>query len=172
MTADPARRGGALAAFHLAVVPRLFDQLVETGFLPAATLAPPQRTAWREWSCLALHASVRGLVAAAGFGPDTAATVDAFHAEVLAAWREDAADEDAFAAWTALAARRHGEYGTLARAAGDADEAAARAAAEALAVRLAGGAPAADLVASLAALTEALTAGAAEAVRVTEDVRP
>ena len=58
MIADPARRGHALATFALAAIPRLWQDVAESGGLPDEPLLR------HEWECFALYACVRGLVGA------------------------------------------------------------------------------------------------------------
>jgi hypothetical protein len=154
--ADPEARGAALARFHLAVAPRLAADLADSGAVPAGAAAAD------EWECLAVHASVRGLVAASGFGAATALAVDAFHRAVLEAWMEASPSLEAFDARRLRLADRHAEYGAIGldEPAGDAHRRLGEAAA-----RHAGAPDAPDLAALLAALHEALAEGAAEAVR-------
>ena len=167
MIADPARRGGVLAAFLLAVTPRLYEQLVESDGLPPAASGPAGAAAYHEWCCVALDAGLRGLVGASGFGPDTAAAVDALHLEVLRAWRAECGSDEAFDARRALAATRYQEYGAIARAADD-DTVAALGIGAAAADHLAGPGAPTTLAERLATLVETLAEGAAQAVRIAE----
>src|SRR5262249_37181185 len=75
---DPAERGRALAEFAQAVIPRLWSDLESSGVLPDSG-----RDARDEWTCFALYACVRGLVAAGGFNRETAAAIDTMHTTVL-----------------------------------------------------------------------------------------
>ncbi len=159
MRADPRERGSALAAFYLAAAPRLFAQLEESGALGSS----PRDAARREWECFALHACVRGLVAAGGFGRETAVAIDALHERVLEAWQ--AAGEQT-SERRARIAERYAEYGTIGREHGAAGAATMTARLGRAAARhLAPGADADALGEVAGALHEALAEGAAESVR-------
>jgi len=106
MISDPAERGRALAEFAQAVIPRLWSDLESSGALPSSG-----EDARREWTCFALYACVRGLVAAGGFNRETAAAIDAMHAGVLES--QAAEDPEGFDALRALVSERYGEYGTI-----------------------------------------------------------
>ena len=75
-------RGRRVASFWAAVAPRLFGDLLESGLLPPSDPEAEAR-ARDEWEAFALHACVRGLVAASGFTLGTGKSLDAFHAAVL-----------------------------------------------------------------------------------------
>jgi hypothetical protein len=153
--------GRALAEYHAQVEPALWADLLESGVFADA----PLQTARAEWECLALHACVRGLVAASGFGDTTADTLDAMHERVLEAWTaEDAASA---AARRERVAARYDEYGRIGQER-ESDGPGAVASALGLAAsahvfepRVAGVAAAS----MLAGLHEAMTEGAAEVVR-------
>ena len=106
MISDPAERGRALAEFAQAVIPRLWSDLESTGVLPSSG-----EDARREWTCFALYACVRGLVAAGGFNRETAAAIDAMHAGVLAGWAVE--EPEGFDALRALISARYSEYGSI-----------------------------------------------------------
>jgi len=82
---DPLARGRSLAAFFLRLEPSLWADIDASGLLEGTDLG----AARGEWSVLALHACVRGLVAAGGFGDDNARALETFHAEVASAWNAD-----------------------------------------------------------------------------------
>jgi len=158
--ADPDRRGRALAAFYRDVAPRLFSDLEESGVLAGLSPdAPP--VARSEWSCFALYACVRGLVAAGGFNRETAGAIEALHEDVLAA---EANPEPA--APRALIAERYAEYGAIGQA-GGADGAATitQRLGEAAARHIAGDHASAELAELVGALHESMVEGATEAVR-------
>lgn len=98
--------GRALAEYFFTVEPDLWRDLDESG---AFANAPGARA---EWECLALHACVRGLVAADGFHDATADALDAMHEAVLERWIA-AADPAAVADRRARVADRYGEYGRI-----------------------------------------------------------
>ncbi len=91
----------------------LLSDLLESGLIPGE----PAGALRHEWECLALHACVRGLVAACGFNVETAHSVDAFHEEVRAGWARES-DGAEVEARSARAAERHREYGALGQAGG------------------------------------------------------
>jgi len=162
---DPAERGRALAAFAEAVIPRLWADLESSGMLPAATV----EARW-EWTGFALYACVRGLVAAGGFNRETAAAIDALHAQVLEGWAAE--DLEALDSRRARLAARYAEYGSIGQDGGAAGAATvARRLGDACARHLL--AHSAELPVSAEALGEligsmheALAEGAAEAVRL------
>ena len=154
MILDPARRGRALAELVHTLGPRLFEEIVESGLLPAAPPAAPARA---EWDCFALYACVRGLVAAGGFNRETAAAIEALHERVL---------EHATAASKATASERYAEYGAIGQEGGKAGAASvALRLGEAAARHMVGGEPPAALAELVGSLHESLAEGAAEAVR-------
>jgi hypothetical protein len=161
MLDEPVARGRVLADFFRAIEPRLFEDLEESGVLPAAAAA----SARREWECFALYACVRGLVAAGGFNRETAAAIDALHEQVLAIWMSEPGTD--FDARRARVAERYAEYGTIGQEGGKAGAATVtRRLGEAAARHMVGGtAPPADLAELVGALHETLVDGAAEAVR-------
>jgi hypothetical protein len=163
MIAEPAVRGRMLAAFWLTVCPRLWDDLAGSGVLPPADDAARARQR-HEWECVALHACVRGLVAAGGFDDDTAAAIDALHERVLADWMRDSASPEGLDARRARVAVRYGEYGAL--EGGDDPHAAAARLGEAAARHIAGGDVTPALAELVGTLHEALAVGAAESVRI------
>ena len=156
MILDPARRGRALAELVLTLGPRLFEEVVESGLLPAgpAASSAPARA---EWDCFALYACVRGLVAAGGFNRETAAAIEALHERVL---------EHATAATKATASERYAEYGAIGQEGGKAGAASvALRLGEAAARHMVSGEPPAALAELVGSLHESLAEGAAEAVR-------
>ncbi len=166
MIAEPARRGQALAAFWLAVAPRLWDDLLESDVLAAADATSRARQC-REWECFALYACVRGLIAAGGFNRETSHAIDALHERVLEHWMLDTAALEPFEARRARVAARYAEYGAI----GQASEAAGAAAlglrlGEAAARHLVDGDPPPALAELVGTLHETLAVGAAEAVRI------
>lgn len=164
MIQDPVARGVELAAFFKAVEPRLFDDLVESGALPAGEEAHARR----EWECFALYACVRGLVAAGGFNRETAAAIDALHADVLATWLAEPAPGADFEARRARVSERYAEYGTIGQDGGAAGAATvAQRLGEAAALHITAGTPPPPGLAELiGALHETLAEGAAEVVRI------
>jgi hypothetical protein len=159
MILDPARRGRSLAELVSRLGPRLFEEIVEAGVLPPEpdSSAPTARS---EWTCFALYACVRGLVAAGGFNRETAAAIDALHEHAL-----DPAD----AALKALLSERYAEYGTIGQEGGKAGAASVtRRLGEAAARHMVAGEPAEALVELVGALHESLAEGATEAVRRSE----
>jgi hypothetical protein len=160
---DPAARGRALADFFLAVEPRLYSDLEDSGRMPEA---PPGTNPRVEWECFALYACVRGLVAAGGFNRETAAAIDALHEAVLAAWLARGSDEP-FEVRRARVSDRYGEYGGIGQEGGKAGAATVtRRLGEAAARHMAGaGPPPADLAELVGGLHEVLVEGAAEVVR-------
>jgi len=143
-----------LAGFFRGAEARLWTDLAESGAVPAGGGA----AARAEWECVALHACLRGLVAAVGFGDRAAEAVDAFHAAVLEGWPGDAGAEDPAVRRARLLAR-YEEYGALARGAEAAGAAGVPAAIGAAAARHAGAGAA--LAGHFAALHESLAEGAA-----------
>src|SRR5262245_27999665 len=105
MSSDPAAMGQTLARFHFDIALPLHAELVAAGL-------DPSPTGRDEWECLALHACVRGLVAANGFNVETAQAVDAFHAAVRDEWVRKHSETEA-AARSTRAAERYREYGVL-----------------------------------------------------------
>ncbi len=98
--------GHATARLFAESAPRLFDDLIAAGVVPAD---PTARDAARaEWSCFALFACVRGLVAGVGFRKATVEAIDALNTEALG---EDEA-------LRALLARRYAEYETISQEGG------------------------------------------------------
>ena len=113
MIADPEARGAALAGFLDAVSPRLWRDLDDSGLLPWAP--PGERERQRaEWDDLCLHACVRGLVAAGGFGQDTSRAIDALHRAALER-RMRAGSATAFETSRERLASRYAEYGDIAQ---------------------------------------------------------
>lgn len=100
--------GRALAAYYFEVEPALWADLDACGALASAL--PAQARA--EWECLALHACVRGMVAAAGFGDATADAIDAMHEIVLEKWTSGPG-EATFSARRARLTERYAEYGRI-----------------------------------------------------------
>jgi hypothetical protein len=165
LNADPLASGRLLATLFQGVEPRLWQDLVEAGALPAEREGPVRS----EWECLALDACLRGLVAAGGFGERTAQAVDEFHAAVLAGW---AAEEpgQALAPRRERLAARYAEYGRVAR---DLEAAGAARVSAALGGSAAAHAcvpapPPAELARLLATMHEALVEGAIAALRLPE----
>ncbi|MFN8586355.1 MAG: hypothetical protein U0704_01030 [Candidatus Eisenbacteria bacterium] len=98
--------GRALAEYYFSVEPALWQDLYDSG---AFAQAPAARA---EWECLALHACVRGLVAAGGFHDATADTLDAMHEAVLERWTAEG-DPAAVADRRTRVADRYAEYGRI-----------------------------------------------------------
>lgn len=167
MIADPARRGHALAAFYRDVAPRLFQDLAESGALPAHDEAALER-ARHEWECFALYACVRALVAAGGFNRETGHAIEALHESVLGTLtgptRTEAADR------RAQVAERYAEYGAIGQEGGAAGAATVtRRLGEAAARHMAAPAFPGEALAEIAGtLHEQLIEGASEAVRIAE----
>ncbi len=143
-----------LAGFFRGAEARLWADLAESGAVPAGRGA----AARAEWECVALHACLRGLVAAGGFGERTADAVDAFHAAVLGAWSGESGAE-APAARRARLLARYEEYGALAR--GLEASGAGRVAAAIVAAAAARAGAGEPLAGHFAALHESLAEGAA-----------
>lgn len=161
MIRDPERRGERLAQFHGAIAPRLWQDLLDSGVLPFA--GPGERDRQRaEWDDLCLHACVRGLVAAGGFGEDTAVAIDALHRAVLEARMRGDAIEPFETARDRLA-ERYAEYGDIARRQ-DGAPGLAEAIGDAAGRHLVE-APSDELAQLVGGLYEVMTDGAAEAVR-------
>lgn len=165
MIDDPARRGGTLAEFALAALPRLWREIAESAGLPEAS--GPHR---HEWDCFGLYACVRGLVAAGGFNRETAAAVDAFHAGVIHAWERDLPEGGD--PRRVMLAERYGEYGAIGQDGGASGAATVtKRLGEACAAHFAAVAGARsslaadDLADLLGSVHEALVEGATEAVR-------
>ena len=163
MTPDTQRLGRALAEFYRDVSPRLYRDLEQASVLPPDPTGELRRRAREEWEAFALYACIRGLVAAGGFGSETAVTLDAFHDLAVSA---DSSPER-----RALVSRRYAEYGEIGKAGGKAGastvnrrlgEAAAR-------HMLASGTAPEALVELVSSLHEALAEGAAEAVRAARE---
>lgn len=166
MIQDPERRGRALADFYRAVAPRLFADLAESSLLPIAAT----EAAREEWECFALYACVRGLVAAGGFNRETGAAIDAFHESALESMMEAGGSLDRFQARRTRVSERYAEYGAIGQDGGasGAETVTARLG-RAAARRMTEPDAASDALAQLVgALHEALTEGAAEAVRGAE----
>jgi hypothetical protein len=162
LIADPAERGRALAEFAQAVIPRLWSDLESSGVLPDS--GPEARD---EWTCFALYACVRGLVAAGGFNRETAAAIDSMHTAVLETWAaEDVARLDPM---RALVADRYREYGEIGQEGGASGAASVtRRLGEACARHLLPAGPNAfqSVAELLGGMHEALAEGSAEAVRL------
>jgi len=157
--ADPQARGAALADFFGRVSPALWGDLVASGLLAA-----DDERASREWSCFALLACVRGMVAAGGFNARSKDAIDAFHAAVLEQRTgHDPVDEPI----APLVAERYAEYEPIAQAGGKsgADSVALRLGERAASHVGARAGADAELAAALGDLYEALAEGAAESVR-------
>ena len=156
MIHDPIARGRTLAEFYFRLESALWNDLEGSHVLPS----PVPAAARDEWSCFALYACVRGLVAAGGFNTETVAAVDAMHEAVRTAWV-------ARPAALALLTSRYAEYGSIgqeleAQGAGLVTQRLG----EAAAAHVSTDAPAsAPLAATLGDLHEALAEGAADAVR-------
>jgi hypothetical protein len=150
--------GERLARFHFDVGLPLHAELVAAGLVPSSASRD-------EWECLALHACLRGLVAASGFNIETAQAVDAFHAAVREEWVREHGEAEA-AARSARAAERYREYGVLGQEGGAKGAATAPARIGAAAARhLTGGEPDSGLVELVAHLHESIAEGAAEMLR-------
>jgi hypothetical protein len=163
MIPDPSARGRQLAAFYLAVEPRLLSDLAESGEWPSGG----EERARREWECFALYACVRGLVAAGGFNRETATAIDALHEQVLSVWRAEAAALETFDARRARVSERYAEYGAIGQEGGASGAASVAARLGDAAARhiAAPAAPTSALAELVGALHETLAEGAAEAVR-------
>jgi len=166
MDPDPDRLGHAVAEFYQVVTPRLFQDLEAASVLPGEAAG----RALREWECFALYACVRGLVAAGGFGRATAASIEAFHDEVLSRGALAPAEDPASAGRRALLSERYGEYGTIGQAGGKAGASTvSRRLGEAAARHMVPGAPPPEaLVELVSSLHEAMAEGAAEAARAAQ----
>ena len=165
MIRDPAGRGLALAAFFLAIEPRLYADLDEAGVLPADDDPAVQGRARDEWRCFALYACVRGLIAAGGFNRETGGAIEALHERVVEAWREARPDAAGDEATRRRIADRYAEYGAIGQAGGaSAAATVGRRLGEAAARHMADLASPA-LAEVVGALHESLAEGAAEAVR-------
>lgn len=103
MSGTTTARGSALAHWFAELEPGLWQDIVESGAVPAETLS----RARDEWRALALYACVRGLVAGGGFSRDTADAVDQLHATATRDWSADA---------RAMTAERYAEYGGIGQA--------------------------------------------------------
>ena len=163
MIRDPAERGRALAEFFFAIEPRLYADLEESAaWAPSANALGATRRR-HEWTCFALYACVRGLVAAGGFNRETAAAIDALHGAVLESWTSASAS---IYERRALVAERYAEYGAIGQEGGASGAATVTARLGAAAARhLAEGVPPDGLADLAGGLHEALVEGAAEAVR-------
>jgi hypothetical protein len=156
MIADPITRGRTLAEFYFRLEGALWNDLEGSRVLPSASLAQARD----EWSCFALYACVRGLVAAGGFNTETVAAVDAMHDAVRSAWAQRAE-------MLALLSTRYGEYGRIGQEleASGAALVTQRLGEAAAAHVCAPDAPSEALATTLGELHEALAEGAADAVR-------
>jgi len=165
MIHDPERRGRELAAFYLAVAPRLFHDVVESGMLPPA--GPSHAQAQTEWECFGLYACVRGLVAAGGFNVETGRAIEALHEAVIDAWNREAEADEPIESRRARVSERYHEYGEIGQAGGASGAATvAQRLGEAAARHMTAPAPPPDDLADMiGALHEALAEGAAEATR-------
>lgn len=152
----------ALARFHREVARPLLADLIDSGLVPRDAPAGVQD----EWECLALHACVRGLVAACGFNVETAHAVDAFHEAVREGWIRES-DEAAAEGRSTRAAERHREYGAIGQAGGASGAATAPARIGAAAARHLSGDEEPDPALSelVAHLHEAIAEAAAEMLR-------
>lgn len=164
--ADPVARGQTLAAFFLRLEPGLWRDIVDSGLVPD----PADPEARAEWEAFALHACVRGLVAASGFGPECSRSVDALHDAVAERWKAapDAwGDADERRAQVAI---RYEQYGEIARnLAARGDDAVIERLGEVAARNLSGtDIASAELGRMLGELHEAVSHGAAESVREPE----
>ena len=164
---DPEARGRALAEFHARVSPSLFEHIAETGLLPGGDSA---RTRARdEWDAFALYACVRGLVAAGGFGGETAMAVDAMHQAVLEIWMAETPELPAFTERRDRMTQRYEEYGAIAREGGAAGAAnLVHRLGSAAARHMAGENPPEGLGELAGTMHEALAEGAATILRETE----
>jgi hypothetical protein len=154
--------GRALAAYHFEVEPALWADLEECGVLASA----PPAQARAEWECLALHACVRGLVAAAGFADGTADAIDGMHVIVLEQWAAGSGETTASARRDRVAAR-YDEYGRIGqeRESEGPDAVAAALGKAAAAHVFAPASPAKEAASMLADLHAAMTEGATEVAR-------
>ncbi len=170
MDPDPDRLGHAVAEFYQLVTPRLFEDLEAASVLPAEPGGEAAGRALREWECFALYACVRGLVAAGGFGRATAASIEAFHDEVLSRGALAPAEDPAPVSRRSLLSERYGEYGAIGQAGGKAGASTvSRRLGEAAARHMAPGAPPAEaLVELVSSLHEAMAEGAAETARAAQ----
>lgn len=146
-------RARELADFFASVSPRLFADLVASGAVAAA-----DPVAEREWSAVALHACVRGVVSddAPEASAEAADLVDDFHDAVLARPAASAAQSE----WRALLAARYGEYDGIARTLGQKGAAKVPAAIARAAARHMSAADSRVLADVIAPLLEALAEGA------------
>jgi hypothetical protein len=159
MLADPLARGRALAGFYHRVEPSLWNDLLESGALEGVDEA----RARREWECVALHACIRGLVAAGGFGDKNMDAMDALHDAVAAAWEAEPGPPEPLADRRERVALRYDEYAHLGR---ESEGATAPTLGAAAARRVSGTDIArAELIEMLGELHEAIAQGAAEFVR-------
>jgi hypothetical protein len=162
---DPFERGRALAEFFLAVEPRLWVDLEESGLLAPGVPGDAAELRRHEWACFALYACVRGLVAAGGFNRETAAAIDALHGAVLEHWMSEASSRP-FEDRRANVAERYAEYGTIGQDGGAAGAITVTARlGAAAATHMAGEANSEELASLVGALHEALVEGSTEAVR-------
>jgi hypothetical protein len=114
--AAPLEAGRRVAGLFARSARELFSQLCEAGAVPAGEAERAQSAA--EWECFALFGCVRGIVAASGFAPRTAETIDAMHASVFADWDASARHGETADARRALLSRRYEEYETIAQTGG------------------------------------------------------
>jgi hypothetical protein len=158
-------RGHRVADFWAAVAPRLFQDLLDSGLLPVAGDAATAR-AREEWETFALHACVRGLVAASGFTLGTEESLDAFHGTALEHALAAAGSIEGLDARRGLIAERYAEYGAIERDGGKAGAATVIARlGVAAGWHLLGTTPSAELAEFLGALHETIAEGAATLVR-------
>ena len=148
----------ALTTFFAAVSPRL---LAELGASEALAGTDADR-AGQEWSAVALHACVRGIVSddAPGASGEAADLVDDFHDAVLAQLAPPSGDAE----WRPLLAERYAEYDGLARTLGQKGAAKVPAAIARAAARHMRAPDPAALAEVMAPLLEALAEGAAATI--------
>ena len=114
MSADPERRGRAVAALYFEHASALFDMMSASEDWPIEP-GPAASRARLEWDAFALYACVRGLVAGGGMNRETAAALDAFHEAVFDAPRPSGAPP---LPERALISERYREYGAIGQAGG------------------------------------------------------
>ena len=148
----PDEAGQRVAALFESAAMRLFEDLAQSGAIPE----PARASARQEWDYYALFGCVRGIVAARGFAPKTADTINTLHSEVFRLW-----DATALGGMDttrrATLGRRYEAYETIAQAGGaaGADDVAQRLGAEA-ARHMIGEDAAADIVDILGSMHELL----------------
>lgn len=166
MIADPHARADALDALLARLESSLWNDVLESGMLPAPAASTPRR-ARREFRMLALDAALRGLVGASGFHGETTVAVERLQSLAVIRWSRDDSGADP----GSQVSERLAGYAALARQADARDEreASRQIGAACAALACAPETPVDALAELLGELHDSMREGCAEAVRTAEE---